>query len=237
MGDVKVVENSRRRASHAISPVLSLGRIDPYYRSHILVEYSKDLGACMILDDPDRDDEYMLDDMVIYSHGKVFLTIDSSLKEKLLHAAHEDFFPMHFDAYLALTEEFIWEGIQQDIHQHMERCRAWMMMERMSQPPSYSWRVREHFLLSHFNSSLLLHDGECTIPPYFLYFLSFYEQHIVPRRIIPSCILYHEVLGAIFNIDIGYFIGGLWGKPCNSWCAPLAPNYTFMFMTCKMIVV
>ena len=65
----------------------------------------------MILDDTDGDDRYRVDDMVIYSHGRVFLTIDSSLKEKSLHAVHEDFFSMHFDAYLALAEEFIWEGI------------------------------------------------------------------------------------------------------------------------------
>ena len=33
MGDVKVVGNSLRRASHDRSPVLSLKRIDPYWRS------------------------------------------------------------------------------------------------------------------------------------------------------------------------------------------------------------
>ena len=104
---------------------------------------------------------------------------------------------MHLDAYLALEEEFIWEGIQQDIFQHMERCRAQMMMERMSQPPSYSLGVGEHFQLSHFNSSLRVHNGECTISPYVFYFLYFYEQNIVPRRIIPSYILYNDVLEAI----------------------------------------
>ena len=62
--------------------------------------------------------------MVIYSYGRVFLNRDSKLKEKLLHAAHEDFFSMHFDAYLSLVEEFIWWGIQHDIFQHMERCIA-----------------------------------------------------------------------------------------------------------------
>ena len=67
MGDVKVIGKSMRRASHARSLALSLGRIDPYWRSQLLVEYSKDLGACMILDDPDRDDRYLVDDMVIYS--------------------------------------------------------------------------------------------------------------------------------------------------------------------------
>ena len=115
MGDVKVVGSSMRRVSHARSPTLSLGRIDPYWRSQLLVEYSKDLSACMILDGPDGDDRYMVDDMVIYSYGRVFLNRASELKEKLLHAAHEDFFSMHFDAYLSLEEEFIWEGIQHDI--------------------------------------------------------------------------------------------------------------------------
>ena len=89
-----------------------------------MVEYSKDLRACMILDDPDGDDIYMVEDMVIYSDGRFFFTRASNLKEELLHAAHEDFFSMHFDAYFSLEEEFLWEGIQYDIFQHMERCMA-----------------------------------------------------------------------------------------------------------------
>ena len=61
-----------------------------------MVEYSKDLGACMILDELDGDDRYMVDDVVIYSYGKVLLTRASKLKEKLLHATHEDYFPCIF---------------------------------------------------------------------------------------------------------------------------------------------
>ena len=99
-----------RRASYARSPALSLRRIDPYWRSQLLVEYSKDLGVCMILDDPDGDDRYMVDDVVIYSYGRIFLAKYFSLKEKLLHAAHEDFSSMQFDAYFHLMEEFTWEG-------------------------------------------------------------------------------------------------------------------------------
>ena len=132
MGDVKVAGGSMRRASHARSPALYLRRIDPYWRSQLLVEYSKDLGACKILDDPNRDYQYMVDDMVIYSRGRVFLTRAYSLKEKLLHAAQEDFLSMHFDAYFSLMEEFTWEGIQHDAFQHMERCISQMVMERMS---------------------------------------------------------------------------------------------------------
>ena len=64
----------------------------------------------MIFNDPDGGDRYMADDMVIYSYGKIFLSRSSSLKEKLLHAAHEDFSSMQFDAYFHLMEEFTWEG-------------------------------------------------------------------------------------------------------------------------------
>ena len=129
---VKEKYSSMWGASHCKSSAMSLRRIDPYWRSQLLVEYSKDLDACMILNDPEGDDRYMVDDVVIYSYGGFFLTRASSLKKKLLHAAHEDFLSKHFDAYLSLVEEFIWEGIQHDIFQHMERCIAQMVIERMS---------------------------------------------------------------------------------------------------------
>ena len=64
-----------------------------------MVEYSKDLGACMILDDPEGYDRYMVVWEFIYSYGKVFLTRVSELKRKLLHAAHVDFLSMHFDEF------------------------------------------------------------------------------------------------------------------------------------------
>ena len=119
----------------------------------------------------------------------------------------------------------------------MERCIAWMVIERMSQPLPYSLEVRENFQLSHFSSRSQVHGGECIIPHYVLYFFTLYEQHVVPRRIIPSCILYDDVLEAICSIEIGYLIGGLWGKPHDCWCAPLTPFCTFMLISCKMIAV
>ena len=89
-----------------------------------MVEYSKDLGACVILDDLGGDDRYMVVDEGIYSYGRVFLTRAFGLKENLLHAALVDFLSMQLDAYHSLMEEFTWEGIQHDIYQHMERCIA-----------------------------------------------------------------------------------------------------------------
>ena len=63
-------------------PALSMWRIDPCWRTQLLVERSQDLGACMILDDQEDDGRCMVDEMVIYCFGRVFLTRVSSLKEK-----------------------------------------------------------------------------------------------------------------------------------------------------------
>ena len=38
MGDVKGVDSIMWRASHSISPVVSLRRVDPYWRSQLLVD-------------------------------------------------------------------------------------------------------------------------------------------------------------------------------------------------------
>ena len=99
MRDVMGKDSIMWGASHFKSSALSLRRIDLYWRSQLLVEYSKDLGACMILDDPEGDYRYIVDDGVIYSYGRVFLSRAFELKEKFLHAAHVGFLSMHLDAY------------------------------------------------------------------------------------------------------------------------------------------
>lgn len=72
----------------------------------------------------------------------------------------------------------------------------------------------------------------------YYYFPSFtlYDQHVVLRRIIHSHVLYDDVLGSICSIEIGYFMGGLWGKPHDSWWALLTPCFIFMFPYDEMIV-
>ena len=133
------------------------------------------MPASFLMTQREGDYRYMVDDVVIYSYGRVFLTRAFELKEKLLHAAHEDFLSMHFDAYLSLAEEFIWEGIQHDIFHHMERCIAKMWLERISQPLPYSLEVRENFRLSHFSSRFQVHGREGIISHYVLYFFTLYE--------------------------------------------------------------
>ena len=47
------------------SSMLSLWRIDIDWKSQLLVDYSKDLSTCMILDDQLHEDGYLVRDEVI----------------------------------------------------------------------------------------------------------------------------------------------------------------------------
>ena len=109
-------------------------------------------------------------------------------------------------------------------------------MDRLAQPLPYSLEERENLQLSHFSSMTKVHDRGCTFMHYDLYSFNFYERHIVSRGIIPYFIFYCDVLEAIWNINVGHSIGGLWEMPHDSWCAPLAPNSTFMITSCRMIM-
>ena len=67
-----------------LSMLSLLGTLDPYWKSQLLVEYSKDLHTCMILDYLLHDEGYSIQDGVIYDHGRIFFSRASKLKEKLL---------------------------------------------------------------------------------------------------------------------------------------------------------
>ena len=59
------------------------------------MEYSKDLFACMILDDQLHEEGYSVRDGVIYYHSRIFLSRASKLKQKLLQVAHKYFLLSH----------------------------------------------------------------------------------------------------------------------------------------------
>ena len=74
------------------SSVLSfLGSLDPYWKSQLLVDYSKDIHTCMILDDQLHEGGYLVQGGVIYHHGRIFLSRVSKPKKKLLQRAYEEF--------------------------------------------------------------------------------------------------------------------------------------------------
>ena len=56
-------------ASSALSLLSSL---DLYWKSQLLVDYSKDLHTCMILDDQLHEEGYLVQGGFIYHHGRIF---------------------------------------------------------------------------------------------------------------------------------------------------------------------
>ena len=96
--------------------------------------------------------------------------------------------------------------------------------------------MRELFQSSHFSSRTQVHGREGIYFHYDLPLFILYEKYVVLRRIFPSYTLYHDVLKANFSIEVCYLVGGLWGKPQNSWWAPLTPHCTFMFLSYEMIM-
>ena len=131
MGDVREESDHMKGALHERSSLLSLWRIDPYWNSQLLVEYSKDIFTCMILDGQVHEEGYSIKDGVILYHGRIFFPRASKLKEKLLQVAHMDFLFSHthsMRAYHTIMEGYCWMGFEEDIYQHMRRCMDQMEM-------------------------------------------------------------------------------------------------------------
>ena len=73
------------------SSVLSLlSSVDMYWKSQLLVDYSKDLHTCMILDGQLHEEGYLIQGEVIYHHGRIFFSIASKLKHKILQGARKE---------------------------------------------------------------------------------------------------------------------------------------------------
>ena len=77
-----------------------LGSLDPYWESQLLVEYSKNLFTCKVLDGKMEDRRYKVVDGVIYFHDQIYLAKESKLKDQLLCAA--------YDIFLSNPTSFIW---------------------------------------------------------------------------------------------------------------------------------
>ena len=80
-----------------------------------MVEYSKNLFTCKVLDGKVIDGRYRVVDGVIYFHDQIYLTRDSKLKDELLHAAYEILLsnPTGFiRTYHSILEGFMWEDFK-----------------------------------------------------------------------------------------------------------------------------
>jgi hypothetical protein len=103
----------------------SLMEISTDWKSHLLVEYSKNKFACEVMDGKIQDDQYKFIDDVIFYKDRVYLVPDSEIKKKILTAVHDSPLPGHqgfFKTYRQIIERFSWKGLKQDIMRHVNEC-------------------------------------------------------------------------------------------------------------------
>jgi hypothetical protein len=103
----------------------SLMEISVDWKSHLLVEYSKNKFACEVMDGMIQDDRYRVIDDVIFYKDRVYLVPDSGLKKKILTTIHDSPLAGHqgfFKTYRQIKERFSWKGLKQDVMRHVSEC-------------------------------------------------------------------------------------------------------------------
>jgi hypothetical protein len=96
----------------------SLMEISADWKSHLLVEYSKNKFTCEVMDGKIQDDRYRVIDDVIFYKDKVYLVPDLELKKKILKVVHDSPLAGHlgfFKTYRQIKERFSWKGLKQDV--------------------------------------------------------------------------------------------------------------------------
>jgi hypothetical protein len=87
--DIEYVKGKKNIVPDALSrrpATCSLMKVSADWKSHLLVEYSKNKFACEVLDGQVQDDRYkVIDDVILYK-DRVYLVAGSGLKKKILAA-------------------------------------------------------------------------------------------------------------------------------------------------------
>jgi hypothetical protein len=90
--DIEYVKGKKNIVVDALSrrpATCSLMEISTDWKSHLLVEYSKNKFTCEVMDGRIQDDRYRVIDDVIFYKEKFYLVPDSGLKKKVLIAIHD----------------------------------------------------------------------------------------------------------------------------------------------------
>jgi hypothetical protein len=83
--DIEFVKGKNNVVAYALSrrpSTYSMSEISVEWKSHMLVEYSKNKFACELMDGQVQDDRYKLVDDIIYYKGRIYLVPESKFKEK-----------------------------------------------------------------------------------------------------------------------------------------------------------
>ena len=72
-------------------------------------------------------------DRVIHFHDQIYLTKDSRLKDQLLGATYDILLStptIFIRTHHIISNGFMWEGFEEDLYQHYQRCMCHMNMEQ-----------------------------------------------------------------------------------------------------------
>ena len=93
-------------------------KISTDWRSILLVEYSKNTFACELMDGIIQDDRYKVMDDIIYYKDKIYLVLESTIKDKILREVHDAPLarhPRYLKTYRKVQERFYWKGLKEDV--------------------------------------------------------------------------------------------------------------------------
>ena len=103
----------------------SLLQICKDWKIQLATEYSKDQFACDVLDVLNQNEEYKVHEDLIYYKNRIFLVPGSTLKRKILGAAHDAPVAGHpgfMKTYCKVRERFTWKGLKDDVLMYVKEC-------------------------------------------------------------------------------------------------------------------
>ena len=125
------------------------------------------------------------------------MTKDSQLKKKVLHVALDSLLPGHQDfieTYQDIEERFSWEGLKEDVLQHIRRCMVFLKNEeennhpaRLLQPITFPVERWESSSMDLITSLPTVHGKGCVFLlidqlTKYLHSFSIHLQYIAPQE-------------------------------------------------------